>query len=154
MKAGEPVTRSASVSKPPEIRAMPKSVNWGSPYSVSRMFPGLMSRCRVPARWAVSSAPATLMPSRSTSRQSSGPSLRMRRSNDAWGWYCITMNGKPSGVDPTSRMLTMFGCPESRPIARCSRTNRSRFCASRWSVSTLTATSRSNAGWRQRYTAP
>ena len=38
----------------------------------------------------------------------------------------------------------MCGCPESRPIARCSRRNRSRFSASRSAVSTLTATVRSS----------
>ena len=51
--AGEPVTAPSEVSNPPMIRAIPKSVSCGSPYSVSRMFAGLTSRCRVPRRCAI-----------------------------------------------------------------------------------------------------
>src|SRR6202171_4163487 len=51
-------------------------------------------------------------------------------------------------------MLTMCGCPDSLPIAICSRTNRSRLSGSRSAVSTFTATVRSRARWRQRYTTP
>ena len=31
------------------------------------------------------------------------------------------MNGRPLEVAPTSSTFTIFGCPDSRPIARCSR---------------------------------
>src|SRR6476620_6118586 len=51
-------------------------------------------------------------------------------------------------------MLTMCGCPDSLPIATCSRTNRSRLSASRSVVRTFTATVRSSALWLQRYTTP
>ncbi|VAZ71140.1 hypothetical protein LAUMK7_00672 [Mycobacterium kansasii] len=75
-----------AVWKPPDILAMPKSVSSGSPYSVSRMFAGLTSRCRMPARWAASSAPASFTPMRSVSTQSSGPCLRISDSSEFLAW--------------------------------------------------------------------
>lgn len=48
----------------------------------------------------------------------------------------------------------MLGWPVSRPAARCSRMNRSRFGSSRSAVSTLTATVRSRAVCVHRYTIP
>ena len=57
-------------------------------------------------------------------------------------------------VVPTWKMVTMCGCPDSLPIATCSRTNRSRLSGSRSAVSTFTATVRSSARWPQRYTTP
>ena len=36
------------------------------------------------------------------------------------------MNGRPLAVAPTCKMCTMCGCPERRPVARCSRRKRSR----------------------------
>ena len=50
VNAGEPVMTPVAVWKPPAILAIPKSVSSGSPYSVSRMLPGLTSRCRMFAR--------------------------------------------------------------------------------------------------------
>src|SRR5271166_673993 len=70
------------------------------------------------------------------------------------GWYCITMYGRPLAVVPTWKMLTMCGCPDSLPIAACSRTNRSKLSGSRSAVSAFTATMRSSARWLQRYTTP
>src|SRR6267378_2141501 len=64
------------------------------------------------------------------------------------------MYGRPVAVVPTWKMLTMCGCPDSLPIAICSRTNRSRLSGSRSAVSTFTATVRSRMRWRQRYTTP
>ena len=52
---------------------MPKSVSCGSPYSVSRMFAGLTSRCRVPRRCAVSKRTRHLHPECRASRQPMGP---------------------------------------------------------------------------------
>ena len=37
----------------------------------------------------------------------------------------MTMNGRPS-CSPTSKIVTMFGSPESRAAASASRLNRSR----------------------------
>jgi hypothetical protein len=51
----------------PVVAAMPKSVSAGHPKSVVRTFAGLMSRCRMPARCAVSTADASRMPMRSAS---------------------------------------------------------------------------------------
>jgi hypothetical protein len=66
VNAGEPVKVPVAVLNPPEMWAIPKSLNAGSPYSVSKMFAGLTSRCTIPRRCAVSSAPAIFTPSRST----------------------------------------------------------------------------------------
>ena len=49
--------RPSEVSKPPLTLAMPKSANSGSPNWEMSTFDGLTSRCRTPARCAVSSAP-------------------------------------------------------------------------------------------------
>ena len=46
---------------------MPKSVSPGAPYWLTRTLAGLMSRCVMPARCAVSTALASWMPIRSTS---------------------------------------------------------------------------------------
>src|SRR5699024_9171866 len=51
----------------PAAMEMPKSVSAGRLYSVTRMLAGLMSRWRMPARWAVSTAPAIWTPTRSAS---------------------------------------------------------------------------------------
>ena len=40
-------------------RAMPKSMTFTAPVEVSMMFPGLMSRCTMPARWEYSRASST-----------------------------------------------------------------------------------------------
>ncbi|KFD43907.1 hypothetical protein IU11_07330 [Cellulosimicrobium sp. MM] len=58
-----PSARAASST----VDEMPKSVSAGCPYSVTRMFAGLMSRCRIPARCAVSTAPAIWTAVRSAS---------------------------------------------------------------------------------------
>ena len=152
--AGEPMTAPSAVSNPPIIRAIPKSVSCGSPYSVRRMFAGLTSRCTVPRRWAVSNAPATFTPMCSASAHPTGPLSWILASNEPCGWYCMTMYGRPVAVVPTWKMVTMCGCPDSLPIATCSRTNRSRLSGSRSAVSTFTATVRSSSGWLQRYTTP
>jgi hypothetical protein len=81
----------SAVSNPPVILAIPKSVSCGSPYSVSRMFAGLTSRCRVPRRCAVSSAPASFTPILVAPRQPIGPASWILASIEPCGWYCITM---------------------------------------------------------------
>ncbi len=91
VNASDPVKAPVAVSKPPAMRAIPKSVSCGSPYSVTRMLAGLTSRCRVPARWAVSRAPASLTPTRTTSHHGIGPSRRTRTASESLGWYGITM---------------------------------------------------------------
>ena len=61
------------------------------------------------------------------------------------------MYGRPLDVAPTCRMVTIFGCPESRPVARCSRRNRSRLSGSKSEFNTLTATVRSSSRCPHRY---
>ena len=51
-----------SASTSCNVPAMPKSVSAGSEYVVTRTLDGLMSRCRMPERCAVSMALASLMP--------------------------------------------------------------------------------------------
>ncbi|VZO36970.1 hypothetical protein HALOF300_02105 [Occultella aeris] len=58
--------------KSSSIVEMPKSDSTGTPYSVSRMFAGLMSRCTIPARCAASSALLSRTPSVSTSFTDNG----------------------------------------------------------------------------------
>jgi hypothetical protein len=58
--------------------------------------------------------------------------------------------GPPAAGDTASSMVAMLGCPVSRPIARCSRTNRARLSSANSPVSTITATVRSNRTCRQR----
>jgi hypothetical protein len=82
VNAGEPVTTPVAVWKPPAILAIPKSVNCGSPYSVSRTLPGFTSRCSMPARLAASSAPASFTPMRRVSHQSIGPCRRISASSE------------------------------------------------------------------------
>ena len=54
-------------SREPIVAEMPKSVSAGHPKSVVSTLAGLMSRCRIPARCAVSTADASRTPTRSTS---------------------------------------------------------------------------------------
>src|SRR6185369_2659992 len=72
------------------------------------MFAGFTSRCRIPVRCAVSSAPAILTPSDSASGQPSGPCSRIRASSEPCGWYCMTIKGRPELVVPTCKTLTMW----------------------------------------------
>ncbi|COW83401.1 Uncharacterised protein [Mycobacterium tuberculosis] len=60
------------------------------------------------------------------------------------------MKGRPPANTPTCKTVTMCGCPERRPMARCSRRKRSRLSRSRSVLNTLTATARSSEGWTQR----
>ena len=66
--------RPSVVAVTPGSREMPKSASLGSPYRDISTLAGLTSRCRMPARCAVSSAPAICTPISSTSGQGSGPS--------------------------------------------------------------------------------
>jgi len=54
------------------LPAMPKSVSPGIPYAFVRTLAGLMSRCRMPARCAVSTADPIWIPSRRVSSTLSG----------------------------------------------------------------------------------
>ena len=93
--------RQPNLKEPPAILAIPKSVNCGSPYSVSRTFPGFTSRCSMPARWAASSAPASLTPMRRVSHQSIAPCRRISASSEPLPWQGMTMYGRPPTVVPT-----------------------------------------------------
>ena len=79
------------VSGPPFSRAMPKSPSLGSPYALTRTFSGLMSRCRMPAWCAVSSAPQTLTMISSTSAHGSVVSDSRRSASDPWSMKSIRM---------------------------------------------------------------
>ena len=57
------------------VEEIPKSVSAGQPKSLVRMLAGLMSRCRMPAAWAVAIAPATRTPVLSTSATANGSRL-------------------------------------------------------------------------------
>ena len=74
VNAGDPVTMPVggleAAADPCDAEVRPAA---GSPYSVSRIFAGLTSRCSVPSRCAVSRAPAIFTPTCSVSCQLSGP---------------------------------------------------------------------------------
>jgi len=78
---------------------MPKSVSADQPYSVTSTLAGLMSRCRMPARCAVSTALASRTPIRSASCTAM-VSRRYRTDRFGRGQYSITMHGRPSGAMP------------------------------------------------------
>ena len=71
------------------VVAMPKSVSAGRLYSVTRMLAGLMSRCRMPARCAVSTAAPTCTPTRSASAIENAEA-RERICRLGFGQYSIT----------------------------------------------------------------
>ncbi|OLT11392.1 hypothetical protein BJF78_26795 [Pseudonocardia sp. CNS-139] len=70
---------------------MPKSLSFGSRKRETRTLAGLRSRCRMPARCAVSSAPATVTATSSTSGQGSGPSRASRSASEPPDMRSITM---------------------------------------------------------------
>ena len=73
----------------PVVSAIPKSVSAGQPKSVTSTLAGLMSRCRMPAWCAVSTAHASRTPMRSTSATLIR-SVRYRRPRPACAQYSIT----------------------------------------------------------------
>ncbi len=72
----------------PVERASPKSISL-APDRVSMTFPGLRSRCTIPARWARSSASASWTPILSTSGIGSGP-----------------RSSRPASVSPSTSSIT------------------------------------------------
>jgi hypothetical protein len=86
-------------SSAPAVVAMPKSVRAGRLYSVTRMLAGLMSRCRMPARCAVSTAAATWTPTRSASATENAWA-RERTCRFGREQYSMTRYGLPSSETP------------------------------------------------------
>ena len=100
--------------------ATPKSASAGSPNSVIRMFCGLTSRCRISARWAVSRAPAILMPSATTSATGSPAPPRIRSPTEPWH-SSSTRTGRLSAARNERNSVTMLGCELTAPSAMDSR---------------------------------
>ena len=86
-------TRSSSMLKK-RAEATPKSESTGDPVGVLRMFDGLISRCKIPARCTVSNAPAI----RTETSSTSPTDRRYSRYAVAYesGQYSITKYGLPS----------------------------------------------------------
>ena len=129
---------------------MPKSDSAGWPKSVVSTLAGLMSRCRMPARWAVSTAPASRTPIRSTSATLIR-SARYRTERLGREQYSITRYGRPSPAMPAWWMVTIAGWVDSAAIRLASASN----CASSSpsaapGMSTLTATGRRGSSWSYR----
>ena len=78
-------TRPSSVTVRPGRREMPKSPSAGSAKRDMRMLAGLTSRCRIPARCAVSSAPASSTPMSRTSDHGNGPPCAIRSASEPPG---------------------------------------------------------------------
>ena len=148
-------TRPSSVTVRPGRREMPKSPSAGSAKRDMRMLAGLTSRCRIPARCAVSSAPASSTPMSRTSDHGNGPPCAIRSASEPPDMKSMTMKGSPFGVVPPRWTATMCGWPDSVPMARHSRSNPRRASSSPIrAVSTFTATRRPNAGSSAAYTTP
>jgi hypothetical protein len=74
----------------------------------------------MPARWAVSSAPASTTPIRATSLGWRHP-VPSTPASESPGSSSITIQHRPSAAVPASYTVTIPGCPDSRPIAEHSR---------------------------------
>ncbi|CAG7617337.1 hypothetical protein SBRY_120011 [Actinacidiphila bryophytorum] len=147
----------------PWIAAIPKSVSTGVPSPRSRMLPGLMSRCWIPAACAARRPASTPRPSAAASSGRSGPAAS-RSWSDRPSTSSITIHGKgKSSRSMTSWTVTTFGC-STRPSACASRSTRDRIvmavlasCSpnrgSRGRTS-FSATSRSRSMSRARQTHP
>ena len=116
-----PSARAASST----VDEMPKSVSAGCPYSVTRMFAGLMSRCRIPARCAVSTAPAIWTAVRSASATESR-SVRYRAPRLGREQYSMARYGRPSSAMSASYIVTIDGCVDSVAMRSASASNAAR----------------------------
>ena len=109
------VALDARASRP----AMPKSVSAGSPYCLTRTLAGLMSRCMMPARWAVSTALASWMPV----RDRLGDRQRLdcdphRRGRAAGSTSSPGRAGRPLAVTPAVRPGRCRGGRRAGPSCR------------------------------------
>lgn len=139
---GREMPDTSSSSSTPTIAEMPKSVSAGRPYSVRRTLAGLMSRWTMPARCAVSTAPATWMPMRRTSA-TGNRSRRYLWARLPPGQYSMTRNGRPSAATSARWMVAIAGCVDSPAMRFASTSNRRRAPSSSTSwARTLTATRR------------
>jgi hypothetical protein len=84
------------------IEASPKSESPTIPNRLTKMFAGLMSRCKMPEAWAAASASASLRPMSRTCPAGIGPCLRSVSLSEPAGHSSITMNGRPSPRVPAS----------------------------------------------------
>jgi hypothetical protein len=134
------------------VAAMPKSDSTGRPKSLVSTLPGLMSRCRIPARCAVSTADASRTPSCSTSG-TPNRSVRYRCPSPGREQYSITRKGRPSRATPAWNTVTIDGWCDSRAVRSASRSNASRPAASTLASSTLTATARRGSSCSYRNTS-
>ncbi len=124
------------------VEAMPKSLSTGCPNAVVRMFAGLMSRCSTPARWAVSTALAMRIPTRSTSATPSGS--RRYRSLRLDEHSSITRYGRPSAATDAWCTVSTDGWALSCAMRSASARNMAR----RRSV-TISASITFTATWRR-----
>ena len=106
------------VSAPTTTLAIPKSARAGSPYDVSRTFAGLTSRCRIPASWAALRALHRRAPMEMTSATGRGPCAATLLAREPPEQYSMASHGRLPRVVPASYTVTMFGCEETRPVAR------------------------------------
>ena len=119
-----------------------KSPSSGSPMALMNTFCGFRFWCSTPARWALSSAPATFTPMSTASRQSSAPEWRSRSCSLPRLNHSVTMYGLRLAT-PESNTVNVLGCTEMTPIAAHSRSKRAWASRSRaFTVNTFTATSR------------
>jgi hypothetical protein len=72
------------------IDASPKSDSPTMPYRLTRMFPGLMSRCSTPAACAAASASLSFTPMSRTLAGPAGPCLRSMSFSEPPGHSSIT----------------------------------------------------------------
>jgi hypothetical protein len=84
------------------IEASPKSASPTTPYGLIKMFPGLISRCKIPAACAAARASARSAPIRQASPGLIGPLRRNSSLSEPAGHNSITRYGRPSPSVPAS----------------------------------------------------
>ena len=133
---------------------MPKSDSLGCPRSVNNTLVGLISRCRMPARWIVSTAPASFIAQGSTVRNARLRSERYRIPRFPDPQYSMVMYWRPSAVSASLKMCTIALCCAARTIMLASFWNRAR---ASWSAAsardTFTATVRFGRSCSYAYTS-
>ena len=132
---------SLGVSRGPVMAEMPKSARTGRRYTVNKMFAGLISRWMMPARCAVSTAPAMRMAVSSVSGIAMTFCLS-RIPSCGGGQYSMTMKGRPSADTPAPKTDRIAGCEETLAMRLASDSNREAELPATSVSMTLTATSR------------
>ncbi len=89
--------------------AMPKSATFTRSPASSMMLAGLMSRCTMPALWAVSRASATCAPIMAARSAGMRPSLAMTRSSPTPSMNSMARY-QPTSAWLMSYIVTMLGC--------------------------------------------